>query len=214
MAAPPQHSSHQWPEAGNFPWLLSSLLLWERKVIELKKEFQVVVCRLDFDLLHKVMSWPEVWCSRTGSKASFEPLVWKKTSYVKVWAPHTKDGGPLGIRDISMMSFGVDELCKRVSQKHKHAAHLTVSTWKSWWSKLNLSLYCQISPIKPLLHLDPNVRINWRWTGYTCIFVCYSCVLSGSGNWNKEFPFLYQDFIINLFVLNFHCIKVIKGTMS
>ena len=22
MAAPPQHSSHQWPEAGNFPWLL------------------------------------------------------------------------------------------------------------------------------------------------------------------------------------------------
>ena len=56
MAAPPQHSSHQWPEAGDFPWLLSSLLLWERKVIELKKEFQVVVCRLDFDLLHKVMS--------------------------------------------------------------------------------------------------------------------------------------------------------------
>ena len=150
----------------------------------------------------------------TGSKASFKPLVWKKTTCVKVWAPHTKDGGPLGIRDISMMSFDVDELCKRVSQKHKHAAHLTVSTWKSWWSKLNLSLYCQISPIKPLLHLDPNVRIKWRWTGYTCIFVCYSCVLSGSGNWNKEFPFLYQDFIINLFVLNFHCIKVIKGTMS
>ena len=78
----------------------------------------------------------------TGSKASFKPLVWNKTTYVKVWAPHTKDGGPLGIRDISMMSFGVDELCKRVSQKHKHAAHLTVSTWKSWWSKLNLSLYC------------------------------------------------------------------------
>ena len=56
MAAPPQHSSHQWLEAGNFPWLLSSLLLWERKVIELRKEFRVVLCRLDFDLLHKVMS--------------------------------------------------------------------------------------------------------------------------------------------------------------
>ena len=47
---------------------MSMLLLWETKVIELKKEFQVVVFRLDFDLLHEVMSWPEVWHSRTGSE--------------------------------------------------------------------------------------------------------------------------------------------------
>lgn len=54
MAAPPQQSCHQWPEAGNFPVaFMSMLLLWETKVIELKKEFQVVVCRLDFDLLDK-----------------------------------------------------------------------------------------------------------------------------------------------------------------
>lgn len=128
----------------------------------------------------------------TGSKASFEPLVWKKTTYVEVWAPHTKDGGPLGIRDISMMSFGVDELCRRVSQKHKHAAQqletVECSTWKSWWSKLNLSLYCQISPMIPMLLSDPIVRIKWRWTGYR--FVCCSCVLFGSGNWNEEIHFL------------------------
>ena len=46
---------------------MSMLLLWETKVIELKKEFQVVVCGLDFDLLDKVMPWLEVWRSRTGS---------------------------------------------------------------------------------------------------------------------------------------------------
>ena len=202
---------------------MSMLLLWETKVIELSKEFQVVVFRLDFDLLHEVMSWPEVWRSRTrselkkyfqaswvpelvprplsspgtGSKVSIEPLVWKKTTYLKVWTPHTKDGGPLGIRDVPMMSFGVDELCKRVSQKTQTCRTATgdiifdCSSWNSWWSKLNLSLYCQISPIKPLLHLDPNVWIKWQWTGY--IFVCYSSVLSGSGNWNEEFHFLYQD---------------------
>ena len=69
---------------------MSILLLWERKVIELKKEVQVVVCRLDFDLLHKVMSWPEVWCSRTGSglkkyfQASWSPRTGSQASFEPV----------------------------------------------------------------------------------------------------------------------------------
>ena len=62
MAASLQQSCHQLMARGSeFPLAsMSMLLLWETKVIELKKEFQVVVFRLDFDLLHEVMSCPEV----------------------------------------------------------------------------------------------------------------------------------------------------------
>ena len=137
----------------------------------------------------------------------------------------------------------IDELCKGVSQKHKHAAQqletFDCSTWKSWWSKLNLSLYCQISPIKPLLHLDPNVRIKWRWTGYIQfkvdrlqIIVVAEKYISMCRNCSSVYLFVVAVFylvqVIEMknfifynrisslifFSLSFHCIKVIKGTMS
>ena len=99
---------------------MSILLLWETKVIELKKEFQVVVCRLDFDLLDKVMPWLEVWCSRTGSGL--------KKYFQASWSPRTGSQASLKSRNWFQGLFlapGMKEkdLIKRLGTTHKR-----------WWS--------------------------------------------------------------------------------
>ena len=57
---------------------MSMLLLWETKVIELKKEFQVVVCRLDFDLFEYTRSCHDPKCDaqelEVGWKSTSRPL--------------------------------------------------------------------------------------------------------------------------------------------
>ena len=99
---------------------MSMLLLWETKVIELKKEFQVVVCTLDFDLLDKVMPWLEVWRSRTGSGL--------KKYFQASWSPRTGSQASFKSRNWFQGLFlapGMKEkdLIKRLGTTHKR-----------WWS--------------------------------------------------------------------------------
>lgn len=143
----------------DFPWLLSSLLLWERKVIELKKEFQVVVCRLDFDLLHKVMSWPEVWCSRTGSglkkyfQASWSPRTGSQASFEPVnqfpglyqsrnWFPGLFQVPELVPRPLSSPWYERKRLALKFGHHtQKTVVHLALETFQ--WCHLTLMSYAK-----------------------------------------------------------------------